>query len=147
MEGSGCGLIWGTMPTFACRDWEKSRSTSVGCSLYPGRDLNQGPPKHEAGVITLRYARTVWKDMMSPFFVNLYIYRQKYFKKIILFADISGGLTDGANEPLVLIHLHRGNINIILSTDVGQLLHSSFQRYEKQREETTRPTAESCCNL
>ena len=34
VEGSGCDIMWGTMPYFAQRDWSKIRNTRTGNSVY-----------------------------------------------------------------------------------------------------------------
>jgi hypothetical protein len=59
-EWSGRGLILGTIPAFAWRDWVKQKKLNKdGRSL--GRDLNPRPPEYEAGVFTSRPWRSVWR--------------------------------------------------------------------------------------
>jgi hypothetical protein len=45
------GLIQGTLPVFACRDWENHHKNHD--SQFQARDLNSVPPKHEAEILTL----------------------------------------------------------------------------------------------
>jgi hypothetical protein len=49
VEVSRRGLICGTIPALACRNWGKPWKTCQN-SLSQSRDLNQGPPEYKAGV-------------------------------------------------------------------------------------------------
>jgi hypothetical protein len=48
--GAGRGLIWGTIPVFAWKDWEKSRKASVSivgvCAEVRTRDLPDTKQKY-----------------------------------------------------------------------------------------------------
>jgi hypothetical protein len=63
MEGSGCGLIWGTMPMFGKNEESHEKPQN---SRSPGQDLNLELPKYKAKVLITQPRRS------SQFWITTY---------------------------------------------------------------------------
>jgi hypothetical protein len=66
IEGSGRGLIKGAIPEFSCKIRGKITKKDIRQdSRSPGRDLNQGFPEYESGVLTTAPRRSVRLDTVA----------------------------------------------------------------------------------
>jgi hypothetical protein len=59
VEGNGRGPVLRYYPSICLEELRKTTKTLSPDSLSPERDLNPGPPEHEAGVLTTRRRRLV----------------------------------------------------------------------------------------
>jgi hypothetical protein len=68
VEGSGCGLIYGTILAFEWKDWEKPQKNLCQDSQAAGRDVNQKSSWHAAEVLL---AQLRWSAAVSVVYLLL----------------------------------------------------------------------------